>query len=189
MAALLLPSGSFLVKRHEVLQKTRAEQFGLGRVPRTIESKVGSTEKRSPWRRYAVRNQGVLFASRPLRLPWHVACCQLPGDIVRWSAVTPTLTRRLSLVVGGQGGGWSGTSALLRRSLTGGQLVGHRAVRGYPELMVTEGCVSFSTESTMAEGRALGTTDLKTAEKRVSGVIELKMVERHVSGTTRLMLA
>ncbi|RZS25272.1 hypothetical protein BHM03_00058450 [Ensete ventricosum] len=135
------------------------------------------------------QKSGVLFASRPLRLPWHVACCQLPGDIVRWSAVTPTLTRRLSPVVGGQGGGWSGTSALLRRSLTGGQLVGHRAVRGYPELMVTEGCVSFSTESTMAEGRALGTTDLKTAEKRVSGVIELKMVERHVSGTTRLMLA
>ncbi|RWW11869.1 hypothetical protein GW17_00024499 [Ensete ventricosum] len=56
------------------------------------------------------------------------------------------------------------------------------------QLMVTEGCVSFSTESTIDVGCALGTTDLKTIEKRVSGATELKMAERHVSGTTRLMV-
>ncbi|RRT60362.1 hypothetical protein B296_00045026 [Ensete ventricosum] len=127
--------GAFFVKRREVLQKTRAEQFGLGRVPPTIKSRVSSTEKRSP-------HADMLVGHRVVK------------------GYTPRSSRAED----------AGSTWLNR------------------DLMVTEGCVSFSTESTMAEGCALGTIDLKTTEKRVSSATELKMAERHVSGTSRAQL-
>ncbi|RWW88606.1 hypothetical protein BHE74_00002516 [Ensete ventricosum] len=40
-------------------------------------------------------NQGVLFVGRPLRLPWHVACCLRPRSVVRRLATVPALARRL----------------------------------------------------------------------------------------------
>ncbi|RZS14505.1 hypothetical protein BHM03_00046196, partial [Ensete ventricosum] len=87
----------------------------------------------------------ALYTGQLLRLPWHVARCQLSWvrgycssvdccvypdtplvascqgsrGIVRRLVATSTLTRRLSPAVGGQGG-WSSTSALLRRPLSGG---------------------------------------------------------------------
>ncbi|RWV88132.1 hypothetical protein GW17_00049805 [Ensete ventricosum] len=66
-----------------------------------------------------------------------VASCQGSGGTVRWSAAASALTRRLSLVVGGQGAlvkGWSGTLALLHCSLLGGTVSRpqdcHRMPRG-----------------------------------------------------------
>ncbi|RWW64589.1 hypothetical protein BHE74_00028165 [Ensete ventricosum] len=76
----VVPQRDLLIKCHEVLQKTRAEQFGLGQVPLTLKLGVDSVEKKGS--------------------PLAETC----------------------------------TSALLRRPLIGGQLVGHRAVRGYLEV-------------------------------------------------------
>ncbi|RZS28208.1 hypothetical protein BHM03_00061777 [Ensete ventricosum] len=100
VAAPLLSSGGFLVKRREVLQKTRAEQFGLGRVPPMIKSGVGSTEKRSP---HADMVSDYLYLRRRVGRTWATSLLQylvghqLPivGGVAHWSTATPTLTRRL----------------------------------------------------------------------------------------------
>ncbi|RWV77521.1 hypothetical protein GW17_00061630 [Ensete ventricosum] len=166
VAAPLLPSGGFLVKRREVLQKTRAEQFGLGRVPPTIKSGVGSTEKRSP---HADMVSDYLYLRRRVGRTWATSLLQylvghqLPivGGVAHWSAATPALTRRLlpaargycssvdcracpdtSLVASCRGSGrglaWHVGSATPPVD-GGGQLVGHRAVRRYPEVRLSGG--------------------------------------------------
>ncbi|RWW82956.1 hypothetical protein BHE74_00008547 [Ensete ventricosum] len=275
MATLLLPSGAFLVKRREVLQKTRAEQFGLGRVPPTIKSGVGSTEKRSP--HADMRSGGTIRRSTtapaltrrllpttkgycsPIGcracpntpyvascrgsgrgLVWHVDSAAPPvdrGD--SWSATGPSEDTPRSGRAEDVGSTWLRCGCYVARHVALDHYWPHHSpphpptptgiifvvtLWGAPARVVlgfgsqrkglprsfwssgvcckevirlvrrglvapSRGCVSFSTESTMAEGCALGTIDLKTIEKRVSSATELKMAERHVSGTTGLMLA
>ncbi|RZS14161.1 hypothetical protein BHM03_00045825 [Ensete ventricosum] len=62
-----------------------------------------------------------------------ITSCQGSGGVVRLSVVVSALARRGLTSYQGSGG-WSGTSALLRCPLTGGQLVGRRAVRRCPEV-------------------------------------------------------
>ncbi|RRT54822.1 hypothetical protein B296_00042199 [Ensete ventricosum] len=104
-----LPPGSLLLGCPEVLQKTRAEHFGLGRVPSTLKSGA------SP--------PGLKI--RPPKMIWG-----LSGSVVRRSATVPTPTLRSLQVEGAGLVHWLCYTSPLARGMVGR----HRAVKGYPEV-------------------------------------------------------
>ncbi|RRT41949.1 hypothetical protein B296_00057421, partial [Ensete ventricosum] len=98
-------------------------------------------------------SQGVLFVGRPLRLPWHIACCLRPG--------LRTAKGRASGAIG----------------LT----MAKRHVSGAIGLTMAERHVSGAIGLMMAERHISGTIGLMMAKRHVSGAIGLMMAERHVS--------